>query len=294
MTMPTTKGTNVKIDDRLLGELLTESRDLQVDAMRVAAEVTPALREVHRDEAEMARDPEVIRDWNRDRRVLLRNGGLGIGALAGRGLLGTAFGSAVVGILAQPVAAQGGDISASIFQTAASLENLAVQTYGAALGLPFFDQNAVVVTFAERTMQDHSEHSDAFNGQAEALGAEKQMGTNPKYTPVVEEAAAGLTDYAAVVELAATLEEVAQDTYLANLARLPPGEERKLMASVMAVETQHLATLRAVGALLAGGAPQLIAIPTDVAALPAAAGSVAFPEPFEEPNLASPPEEGAL
>lgn len=283
----------MKIDDRMLGELLTESRDLQVDAMRVAAEVTPALQEVHHDDAERARDPEVIRDWNRDRRVLLRNGGLGIGALAGRGLLGTAFGSAVVGILAQPVAAQG-DVSASIFQTASSLENLAVQTYGAALGLPFFGENKVVVTFAERTMQDHQEHSDAFNAQSEALGAEQQTGTNPKYTPIVEEAAAGLTDYAAVVELAATLEEVAQDTYLANLTRLPPGEERKLMASIMAVETQHLATLRAVGALLAGGAPQLIAIPTDVAALPAAAGSVAFPEPFEEPNLASPPEEGAL
>lgn len=292
--MPTAKGTNVKIDDRLLGELLTESRDLQVDAMRVSAEVTPALREVHCDAAERMRDPEVIREWNRDRRALLRNGGLGIGALAGRGLLGTAFGSAVVGILAQPVAAQGGDISASIFQTAASLENLAVDTYGAALGLPFFDQNQVVVTFAERTMQDHAEHSEAFNAQAAALGAEKQMGTNPKYTPIVEEAAGGLTDYAAVVELAATLEEVAQDTYLANLTRLPAGEERKLMASIMAVETQHLATLRAVGALLAADAADLIAIPTDVSALPAAAGSVAFPEPFEEPNLASPPEEGAL
>jgi len=63
---------------------------------------------------------------------------------------------------------------------------------------------------------------------------------------------------------------------------------------VMGVETQHLATLRAVGALLEGGVPELIAIPTDLAALPAAAGSVAFPEPFEKPNLASPPEEGAV
>ncbi len=69
---------------------------------------------------------------------------------------------------------------------------------------------------------------------------------------------------------------------------------RILMASVMGVESQHLATLRAVGALLEGGAPQLIAIPTDVAALPAAAGSVAFPKAFEEPNMASPPEEGPV
>lgn len=286
--------TRPRTDDRLLGELITESQDLQVDAMRTAREVTPDLAEAHRDNAEMTRDPGFIEKWNDDRRRLLRNGGLGMGALAARGLVGTAFGSAVMGIVARPVAAQGEDVSISIFQTAASLENLAVQTYGAALGLPFFDENPVVVTFAEETMQQHDEHGEAFNAQATALGGEAQQGTNPKYTPIVEDMAPGLTDYTAVVELAQTLEEVAQDTYLANLSMLPQGEERQLMANVMAVETQHLAVLRAVGALLAGGAPELIAIPTDVAALPAAAGSVAFPEPFEEPNLASPPEEGAL
>ncbi len=59
------------------------------------------------------------------------------------------------------------------------------------------------------------------------------------------------------------------------------------------IPTQHLATLRAVGALLEGGAAELIAIPTNLAALPAAAGSLAFPGPFEEAQMASPPEEGA-
>lgn len=286
--------TRSRTDDRLLGELIIESQDLQVDAMRVARETTPSLAEAHREIAEVTTDPGYIAQWNNDRRRLLRNGGLGMGALASRGLLGTAFGSAVIGIVAKPVAAQGDDVSVSIFQTAASLENLAVQTYGAALELPFFDDNAVVKTFAETTQQQHDEHGQAFNAQAKALGGEAQNGTNPKYTPIVEDMAPKLTDYAAVVELAKTLEEVAQDTYLANLSMLPTGEQRELMANVMAVETQHLAVLRAVGALLEGGAPELIAIPTDPAALPAAAGSVAFPEPFEEPNLASPPEEGAL
>ncbi len=287
--------TRLRTDDQLLGALITESKDLQVDAMRAARDTTPAIAEAHRDNRELTTDPDFISKWNEDRRSVLRTGGLGVGALAGRGLLGTAFGSAVLGIVAQPVAAQAGaDVSISIFQTAASLENLAVATYGAALGLPFFGDNATVQAFAETTMMQHDEHGQAFNAQAMGLGGEAQEGTNPKYTPIVEEMAPGLTDYAAVVELASTLEEVAQDTYLANLSMLPPGEERALMANVMAVETQHLAILRAVGALLAGGAPQLITIPTDLAALPAAAGSVAFPEPFEEPQLASPPEEGAL
>ncbi len=278
-------------DDRLLGELITESQDLQVDAMRTAREARPALVELSHSAA--TSDPDVIRTFNTERRRLLRNGGLGIGALTARGLLGTAFGSAVVGIVARPAAAQG-DVSVMVFQTASSLENLAVATYEAALGLPFIGDNAVVQAFAETTMQQHKEHGDAFKAQTEALGGEPQEGTNPKYTPVVEQMAPGLTDYAKVVELAATLEEVAQDTYIANLSLLPADETRQLMASVLAVETQHLATLRAVGALLAGGAPQLIAIPTDLAALPAAAGSVAFPEPFEAPDMASPPEEGAL
>ena len=66
------------------------------------------------------------------------------------------------------------------------------------------------------------------------------------------------------------------------------------MATVMGVETQHLAVLRAVKALLEGGGADLIKIPTDVAKLPAAAGSVAFDSPTYEPSMASPPEEGAV
>ena len=69
-----------------------------------------------------------------------------------------------------------------------------------------------------------------------------------------------------------------------------------LFASVMGVECQHLAVLRAVGALLAGGdaGSALIAIPTDVASLPAAAGSVAFPDAIPPVDMASPPAEGAV
>lgn len=281
----------MRVDDRRLGELITESQDLQVDALRTAKDVRPALVEL--SHTSTTRDPDMARRYNSERRRLLRNGGLGIGALTARGLLGTAFGSAIVGIVAKPAAAQE-DVSVMIFQTASSLETLAVATYGAALTLPFIGDNAVVKTFAETTMRQHDEHNKAFQAQTEQLGGEPRTTPSDKYGPVVEEAKPGLVDYAAVVELAATLEEVAQDTYIANLSLLPADETRQLMASVLAVETQHLATLRAVGALLSGGAPELIAIPTDLAALPAAAGSVAFPEPFEDPDMASPPEEGAL
>jgi hypothetical protein len=89
------------------------------------------------------------------------------------------------------------------------------------------------------------------------------------------------------------LEQVARDTYLADLALLSDQKSKEVMASVMGVETQHLATLRAVGALL-GAAPEAIAIPVDPNKLPKAAGSVAFPDDIPTPTMPSPPEEGAV
>ena len=98
------------------------------------------------------------------------------------------------------------------------------------------------------------------------------------------------------MKLAAILEQVATETYLNDLANFTDTKARSLVASVMGVECQHLATLRAVGALLEGGAPELLKIPlgAEVAKLPAAAGSVAFPDAFEGVTKASPADEGAV
>jgi len=283
----------MKIDDRTMGALIEESQDLQSDALRTTQATREELRDIGRSRAGRAPDVDEIREFDIGRRKLLKAGGMGMGVLAASGLITTAWGQRVAAIVKRPVSYQQ-DVDIQIFQTASSIENLAVATYGAALELPFIAENAVITTFAETTMMQHAEHSAAFNAQTEELGGQRQDGTSPKYTPIVEDATPGLTDPLAVVNLAATLEEVAGDTYLANLALLSDGNKRLLMGSVQGVEVQHLATLRAVRALLEGGVPELIAIPTDVAALPAAAGSVAFPAPFEEPNMASPPEEGAV
>ncbi|MGI9053478.1 MAG: ferritin-like domain-containing protein [Ilumatobacteraceae bacterium] len=284
---------NMTVNDRAMRSLVEESQDLQVDAMRNVELCTAELRDVGASRVGQEIDQDEIRAYALGRRKLLKAGGFGIGVLASSGLLATGFGQRVAAIVNRPTQA-GTPVDIQIFQTASSLENLAVATYGAALQLPFIQEQAVIKTFAETTMMQHAEHSAAFNAQTEALGGQRQDGTNPKFTPVVEDAKPTLTDALAVAKLAATLEEQAQDTYLANLTLVSDGQKRLLFASVMGVETQHLATLRAVIALIEGGAPQLIAIPTDLAALPAAAGSAAFPAAFEEPNLASPPEEGAL
>lgn len=285
------------IDERGLRELIVESQDMQADALRDMDGHLSNAADIRSDRRKDGIDLEALGRFNMGRREALRNGGLGIGAFAARGAIAGAFGTALAGIVAAPASAQDGGVDVQILQTAASLENLAVATYGAALTLPFIaDGNAVVIAFAEMTMAQHAEHGDAFNAMAEALGGQAQTETNPKYQAAVDEALPTLTDPAKVVDLAATLETVATQTYVANTAMMEDLDSKALMASVMGVEAQHLATLRAVAALLAAGeaGAALIAIPTDITMLPAAAGSVAFPKPFEGTEMASPPEEGAV
>lgn len=285
------------IDERALHELIVESEDLQVDALRDLDGVQSDLADSRADRLRAGVDPEEAAQAAAERRRLLANDGFGLGTLAAVGGLGTAFAAAITTMLASPAGAQGDtdDVDVMVLQTASSLENLAVATYDAALGLDFIkDGNPVVKTFAETTMKQHKEHGDAFKSATKTLGGKEQTKPNPKYLKVVEDATPGLTDPAKVVDLAMALEQVATQTYVSNISLMRDNTSKELMASVMGVESQHLATLRAVGALLAGGAADLIAIPTDLAKLPAAAGSVAFPDAFEDRAKASPPEEGAV
>lgn len=283
----------MSIDDRALRELLVVSQDLQVDALRDARSSLPDLRDIGAERRHRPVQLDRVAAYRTNRRALLRAGGFGIGGLAARGLLGGAFGTTVLGIVAGPAAAQV-EVDVQILQTAASLENLAVATYGAALELDFIQDDETLSSFAETTMGQHDEHGAAFNAQARALGGEAQDDTNPKYQAVVDETLPTLRDPLSVAELAAALEEVATATYVANMTLFEDTRSKEVMASVMGVEAQHLATLRAVIALLENDLGDLVAIPTDVEALPAAAGSASFPQPFQTTEMASPPEEGAV
>jgi hypothetical protein len=283
----------MNFDDGDLEALIEESNDLQSGAVAQGRASCEKLDDVGRLRAAHPPDLDRLGNASIGRRRLLKAGCFGLAILASGGLLRKPLGSTVAAIVRRPQSVPS-DAVVQILQTAASLENLVVATYAAALELPFVHENAVILQFAETTMQQHSEHGALFNAQAEDLGGERQDAPNPRYSEVVHAAMPTLTNAAAVVELAATLEEVATDTYLANLTLLRDATMRTLMASVMGVESQHLATLRAVGALIAAGVPELVAIPTDLSALPASAGSVAFPLPFEVPNFASSPAEGAV
>jgi hypothetical protein len=276
---------------------------MQSDANRVSKESLRELAETsHERRAEP--DPEVTRTFI-GRRRFLRNSLMATGGIAAAG----AFGTALLSTLEVPAfAASSPDVM--MLQTAASIENLAVMTYKTALTLPYVGgsaANAVVKAFVTTTMAQHTQHAAAFNSAITTLGGQAQNKPDPKYVPAVNALVASptikvaSTGLPAVVKLAITLENVAAETYVNDVTMLQDMNARATMASIMGIEAQHVATLLAAQALVAGGASQLIALPTTTSAilandvaLPAAAGSVGFPNVFYPTTSASPADEGAV
>ena len=288
----------MSLDERALAELTEESQDLHSDATRITAESLDELV----DEGRQAR---ARKSWSPDERVSepLQHSIARPVAVAGGILAATGFAAALAAVASTPAyASSATDIQ--ILQTAASIENLAINTYTTALTLPYIggsSANGVVKAFVTTTLSQHRQHDKAFGSALKALGGAAQNSPDPKYVPIVNSAVAAITKDSttaglmAVVDLAMTLENVAAETYVNNCSMLSDSNAKAIMASIMGVEAQHVAVLSAVKALLAANAPQLIALsPTVVNSLPAAAGSVGFPNAFYPISSASPASEGAV
>lgn len=287
------------IDDRALNGLVEQSQDLHTDAMRATRTSLDELIELgHEQRTRSDLDPAESQQSALSHQAAIRKGLAGGGALAA-----TAFGATLLGLTASSAFADT-PTDIQMLQTAASIENLAVSTYKTALTLPYIggsSANPVIKAFAQTTMMQHDQHNEAFNTAAKALGGKAQTGPDPKYVPVVNAAVASIVKDApaagalAVVNLAMTLENVAAETYVNNCSKFGDANAKRITASIMGVEAQHVAVLTAVKALLSAGAPQLIALsPTVVASLPAVAGSIGFPNSFYPTSSASPASEGAL
>ncbi len=170
-----------------------------------------------------------------------------------------------------------------------------MSVYTTAAGLPFIkDGNKTVSAFIAKTTTQHQAHAQAFNAAATQAGGKAQMDPDPKYAAIVKQMLPSIKTPADVVNLALTLEDTAAQTYTAYVSKVTDVQLRKLFGSVAPVEAQHRSILLAVQALLAGNMADLIAIPTDPAKLPAAAGSVGFPDAFYPTKNASPISEGAV
>jgi rubrerythrin len=281
------------IDSRAMGALIEESQDIHSDAMATTHSALDEMVESGREARSRGEvDPEESRAVASKRSRLLTGVAFGGGLLAAAGLA-----SAFQGLFAsEAFAASPTDVQ--ILQTAAAIENLAIATYKTALTLPFIggsSANPVVKTFVTTTMQQHNQHDDAFNAAVTKLGGRPQHAVDPALNKVVQAAVPGLTGPGPVVALALELEQGAAETYVADVAALSNLNAKKVTASIMGVEAQHAAVLLAVQALLNANAPQLITLSaTNVANLPATAGSVGFPQAFYPTDQARPATEGAL
>lgn len=272
------------VDERAVTELVEESQDLHHDAMRqTRASVQELVDTQH------GHDRDASRSFADDRRRLLARGVMGAGGLAAAG-----FGAALLATMNTPAF---GDQSMDVqmLQTAASIENLAVATYGVALTLPFVPSlPKAVQTFVTTTKQQHTDHAAAFNAALTQLNAKTQSQPDPVLLTVVNNAKPGLTGPGPLIDLAIQLEMGAAETYVADVSVYRDANARKVTASIMGVEAQHVAVLNAVKALVGAGHPEWITLPPPIGQLPDAAGSVGFPDSFYKTDMARPAAEGAV
>jgi Ferritin-like domain len=292
----TDKELYMNADPRALAQLLEESQDLQADALRPTHEALDEL--VERSHSSHDEDTASNVRFHEEHKAGLRS------SFGGATLLGAAGGAALVGVLASAAGASSSK-DVQVLQTAASIENLAVATYKTALTLPYIGgatANPVVTKFAQVTMGQHVQHADAFNSAIKSLGGKAQNKPDPAFVPVVNKAVmklSGATDAQGtmgVVALALELENIAAETYVKDTTLVKSTSNKALFASIMGIEAQHVAVLLAVQALLNANAAQLISLsePATVEALPAAAGSVGFPNAFYKTNSAAPAKQGAV
>ncbi len=245
---------------------------------------------------------------DRDRRAVLRT----VGALAGGCMVGMAAGLLPRGATGAGAASRAGDVALDIrmLQTAASLETLVVDLYGAALGTgplgPSAPSAVALATMTDLTARDtivriltetqaqHREHRLAFQALTTAMGGKEQNEPNDKYASGV--AAADVGSPSRLVDYAAVLEQILTDTYVVDLTLAANVKAKETLASVMAVEAQHVALLRAVGSLLREGTTQLVRIPigADLPNLPATLAAIAFPDAIGEVGSVAEPGSGAV
>jgi hypothetical protein len=237
---------------------------------------------------------EADRDAVHRRDVLARLGSGATGMAVAGLVLGGGGGALLTGLWATAARADTA-LDVQILQTASSVERLALDLYDALLAPGAVARSVLdaatppaahdaLVAFLTTTRGQHADHLRAFQARTTALGGTVQDAPNPRFRPALTQQLPGLVDLRTVVDFGATLEKLATDTYLSDLGRLQDGRTKEILASVMAVEAQHLAAFRALGALVAS--PELVALPfprAGIARLPGTVCSLAFPDALHRP-----------
>lgn len=168
-----------------------------------------------------------------------------VGSGVGSGLAAAATGRSTGVPVAKSAQKLSGDLA--VVALAASLENLAVGTYQAAIdavtqgkltGVP-----AAVVTFAQTAQSQHKDHAAAWNGVLTGAGKKAITGVDLTVKKSVDKAFAKVTDVPGLAALALDLENVAAATYIAAIDVVKSPAGIKTAASIQPVELQHAAIL---------------------------------------------------
>ncbi|HET9050951.1 MAG TPA: ferritin-like domain-containing protein [Candidatus Dormibacteraeota bacterium] len=273
-------------DDGGFRQLVEVCEDMHSDGMRTARNALDEAVEIGQEQrahTQPATDP--------GRRTFLRK------SLFAAGVLGAGIGASQLARTTLLVAADAGS-DIEMLQTAASIENLAVAVYTKAASLPGSvsgASNPVILKFVQMTIQQHTDHSNAFNAAISRLGGKRQTGLDmPVYNGVVTPALPKLKGPADVIGLAKTLEDAAAQTYVKFGSSVDDSGAVAAFAAIAPVEAQHVAVLAAVGAIAGIGGLAAVTLPPNLGALPAAAGSLGFPHSFYPLDAARPATEGAV
>jgi hypothetical protein len=138
-----------------------------------------------------------------------------------------------------------GDLKVGKF--AASLEVLAVNTYGAALDAAkakkLGEVPPAVAEFATTAMSHHQSALDAWNEVLSGAGEDEVSDPPEELDAMVAEEFGKVTDVGGVAKLALLLEQTAASTYLSVIPSLTSEGAIKLASSIYPIDMQHSAVL---------------------------------------------------
>jgi len=135
----------------------------------------------------------------------------------------------------------------AIAALAASIENLAVNTYQAGLEAAtagrLGEVPPAVAAFAKTAQQHHGDHAGAWNQVLTNGRRHTVTGVDRTVKGNVDPAFAQVNDVAGLARLALELEKVAAATYLKSISAIKNNGALKVAASIQPVEMQHAAIL---------------------------------------------------
>ncbi len=181
-----------------------------------------------------------------------------------------------------------------VLQTAAALENLAVESYTSAAGLPCVTRGSGQLrALIARNLAHHLAHAGAFNQAVARAGGARQHAADARYAATVRRLLAGTTDPASLANLLTELEGINAQTCTRFATLAEGGSLRSLFVNVASVEAQHGSELLIVRTLLDGGHAEPGATAAAARAIPAAVGTAGIPQAAYPTADASAIDEGA-